>query len=114
MSAETNKAVAQRFYAEVFSAGKLNLIDELIAATFADRDPSNPFQGREGLKQFVNMYRGAYPDLHMTIEDMIAEGDKLVVRFSARGTHRGTLMGIPPTGRQVTVTAIDILRFENG
>lgn len=114
MSVETNKAVAQQFYAEVFSAGNLNLIDELFAVTFVDRDPGNPFQSREGLKQFVSMYRGAYPDLHITIEDMIAEGDKLVVRFIARGTHKGTLMGIPPTGRQVTVTGIDILRFEDG
>lgn len=114
MSAETNKAVARRWYEEVFNAGNLDLIDELVAANFVDRDPSNPFQGREGLKQFVSMYRSAYPDIHLTVEDMIAEEEKLAVRFVGRGTHRGTLMGIPPTGRQVTVTAIDILRFEDG
>lgn len=114
MSTEQNKAVAHRWYEEVFSAGKLELVNELIAPDFVEHDASNPSLDREGVKQLVSMYRGAYPDLHITVEDVITEGDKVVARFTARGTHRGPLMGIPPTGKQVTVTAIDILRFENG
>ena len=60
------------------------------------------------------MYRSAFPDIQFTIEDLIAEGDKIVTRYTARGTHRGDLQGIPPTGRQVTVTGIIISRFANG
>lgn len=70
--------------------------------------------GREGFKQFVLMYRSAFPDMHITIEDQIAEGDKVVSRWTARGTHQGELMGIPPTGKQATVTGINIERFANG
>lgn len=114
MQVETNTTVASRWYEEVFNAGKLELIDELFAPNFVDHDPSNPLPGLEGVRQLVSMYRGAFPDLHLTIEDEITEGDRIVTRFTGRGTHKGSLMGIPPTGKRVTITAIDILRFENG
>jgi len=114
MQTETNTTVASRWYEEVFNAGNLALIDELFAPNFVDHDPSNPLPGLEGVRQLVSMYRGAFPDLHLTIEDEITEGDKVVTRFTGRGTHKGPLMGIPPTGKRVTITAIDILRFEHG
>ncbi len=114
MQVETNTTVASRWYEEVFNAGKIELIDELFASNFVDHDPSNPLPGLEGVRQLVSMYRGAFPDLHITIEDEITAGDKVVTRFTGRGTHKGSLMGIPPTGKRVTLTAIDILRFENG
>ena len=114
MQVETNTTVASRWYEEVFNAGNVALIDELFAPDFVDHDPSNPLPGLEGVRQLVGMYRGAFPDLHLTIEDEITEGDRIVTRFTGRGTHRGSLMGIPPTGKRVTITAIDILRFENG
>lgn len=114
MQEETNTTVASRWYEEVFNAGKLELIDELFTPGFVDHDPSNPLPGLEGVRQLVSMYRGAFPDLHLTIEDEITAGDKIVTRFTGRGTHKGSLMGIPPTGKRVTITAIDILRFENG
>lgn len=114
MPVETNTAVSNRWYEEVFNAGNLALIDELFAPNFVDHDPSNPLPGLEGVRQLVSMYRGAFPDLHLTIEDEITEGDRVVTRFTGRGTHKGSLMGIPPTGKRVTITAIDILRFENG
>ena len=114
MSAESNKATAHRWYEEVFNGGKLALIDELFAPNFVDHDPSNPLPGLEGVRQLVSMYRGAFPDLHMTLEDEISEGDKLVTRFVARGTQHGPLMGMPPTGKQAIVSGIDILRFEHG
>jgi steroid delta-isomerase-like uncharacterized protein len=114
MQVETNTTVASRWYEEVFNAGNVALIDELFAPDFVDHDPSNPLPGLEGVRQLVGMYRGAFPDLHLTIEDEITEGDRIATRFTGRGTHRGLLMGIPPTGKRVTITAIDILRFENG
>ncbi|HLJ36383.1 MAG TPA: ester cyclase [Ktedonobacteraceae bacterium] len=114
MSSETNKAIAHRWYEEVFNTGNLALISELFAPNFVDHDPSNPLPGLEGVGQLVSMYRGAFPNLHLTIEDELSEGEKLVTRFVARGTHNGPLMGIPPTGKQTVVTGIDILRFENG
>lgn len=114
MQVETNTTVASRWYEEVFNAGNIELIDELFAPNFVDHDPSNPLPGLEGVRQLVSMYRSAFPDLHITVEDEITEGDKIVTRFTGRGTHKGSLMGIPPTGKRVTLTAIDILRFENG
>jgi steroid delta-isomerase-like uncharacterized protein len=69
---------------------------------------------REGLKQLVTVYRTAFPDTQFTVEDLIVEGDKAVVRWTARGTHQQELMGIPPTGKQATVTGIDIYRIKNG
>jgi steroid delta-isomerase-like uncharacterized protein len=114
MSTEKNKDVTRRWYEEVFNAGNLELINELFATSFVEHDPSNPLPGLEGVKQLVTMYRSGFPDLHFTIEDWIAEGDKVAARFTAWGTHKGLLMGIPPTGKQATVTGIDILRFENG
>ena len=74
--------------------------------TFVDHDASRTMQGVEAFKQFVSAYLTAFPDLHFTIEDQIAEEDKTMLRYTARGTHRGDLMGIPPTGKQVTVTGI--------
>ncbi len=114
MSVENNKATARRWYEGVFNNGNLDLINELFAANFVDHDPVNPLPGPEGVRQVVTMYRSAFPDLHITVEDWVAEGDKVVTRFRAQGTHRGALMGVPPTGKQVTVTGIDVLGFKNG
>src|SRR5579864_5887314 len=114
MSVEDNKATARRWYEEVFTAGNLDLIHELFAPNFVDHDPVNLLPGLEGVRQVVGMYRGAFPDLHITVEDWVAEGEKVVTRFRAQGTHKGPLMGIPPTEKQVTVTDIDILGFEHG
>ena len=114
MSVEDNKATARRWYEGVFNNGNLDLINGLFAPNFVDHDPVNPLPGLEGVRQVVIMYRSAFPDLHITVEDWVAEGDKVVTRFRAQGTHRGALMGIPPTGKQVTVTGIDVLEFKNG
>jgi steroid delta-isomerase-like uncharacterized protein len=114
MSGENNKVTALRWYESVFNSGKLELIEELFADNFLDHDPSNPLPGYGGLRMLVSTYRGAFPDLHLSIEDIITEGDKIVTRFTGRGTHKGPLLGMPPTGRKVTITAIDILRFEDG
>jgi steroid delta-isomerase-like uncharacterized protein len=113
---EENKAVVRRFLEEVFSGGNLELVDEIFAPHYALHDPSVPgeVRGPEGMKQYVSMYRGAYPDTRFTVEDQIAEGDEVVTRWTGRGTHRGELMGIPPTGEQVTITGITINRLSGG
>ena len=114
---EQNKALSKRNFEEVFSQGKLQLIDELVAANFTAYDPSFPggkVTGREGLRQYVEMYLAAFPDAHFTIHDQFADGDKVATRWTASGTHKGDLMGIAPTGKRSTSTGITIDRYENG
>jgi steroid delta-isomerase-like uncharacterized protein len=118
MSTEQNKTLARRFWFEVFSQGNIATIDEICDANWTYHDPSDPKgnwpRGTQGMRQLVNLYRSAFPDLHFTIEDQVAEGDKVVSRWIASGTHKGELMGIPPTGRQASVTGITIHRMANG
>jgi steroid delta-isomerase-like uncharacterized protein len=114
MSTEDNKALVRRLYEEVLNQGKLALVDELVAPDFVYHNASTTIQGREPYKQFLSMYRTASPDLHFTIEDEVTEGDKVVTRYTARGTHLRQFMGIPPTSKQVTVTGIAISRIGSG
>jgi len=117
MSAEENKRIVRRLFEEVMNRGNLALLDELVAPDYVDHDPANPPDlppGREGLKQLISGYRAAFPDMQMTIEEQVAEGDKVVTRWTTRGTHKGELMGIAPTGKQATVTGIFIDRVKNG
>ncbi len=112
---EENKALARRYVEEVINKGNLAVIDELAAADFVEHSPfPGQAPGIEGEEQLIGMMRAAFPDLHSTIEDLIAEGDKVVLRATTRGTHKGEFMGIPPTGKQVTVTEIHIIRFVGG
>jgi len=116
MSTEQNKAMDRRVYEEVWNGGNLAVIDELVAANYVDHDqePTGALEGLEGLKQSVTMYRTAFPDVHFTVEDQIAEGDRVVTRWTARGTHQDAFMGIPPTGKQAMVTGISITRVASG
>jgi steroid delta-isomerase-like uncharacterized protein len=118
MSTEENKALARRFHGEVFSQGNMAALDEICDANWVYHDPSDPEgrwpHGPQGARQLVNTYRTAFPDLQVTYEDQIAEGDKVVSRWTARGTHTGDLMGIPPTGKQMTLTGITIMRIAGG
>ena len=86
MSTEANKTLVRHFWDGVFNQKNLAVIDEVCAANCVLYDPSGPIQGREALKQFIGMYLGAFPDFHVTIEDIIAEGDKVVVRNTWRAT----------------------------
>ena len=117
MLSETNKTVSRRFFEEVFGNGKLNLLDEIIAKDHVNNGPGSlpglP-TGPEGAKQLVAVYRNAFPDLRFTIDEQIAEGDKVVTRWSADGTHKGELVGIPATGKTSTVTGITVDRFVSG
>ena len=113
---EENKALTRRSIEEIWNKGNLAVADELIAANSVTHDPAtpNPGSGPEATKQQASMYRTAFPDLHITIEDQVAEGDQVVTRWTARGTHRGDLMGIAPTGKQMTITGINITRIAGG
>lgn len=115
MSTEENKAVVRRWREEVFNQKNLTAFDEsfdsdCIVHGFPPDVPAN----REGAKHFMGSYVAAFPDLKSTIEDMIAEGDKVVQRFSSIGTQHEAFMGIPASGKRVTFTGIDIMRMADG
>ncbi len=113
---EENKATSRRFYEELFNQGNLDAAEELVTPDFVVHDPNMPEEprGPEGLKGFVAMYRNAFPDIAFAIEDQVAEGEKVGTRWVARGTHRGELMGIAPTGNAVEVRAFTLQRFSGG
>ena len=112
-----NKALAQRATEEVWNKGNIVVADEVYAPDIIRHDPTLPAgkeQGREAFKKFVNVFRTAFPDGRVTLDDLVAEGDKVAVRYSFQGTHAGELVGIPATGRRVTVTGIAIARVAAG
>ncbi len=116
MSTEQNKALFRRFMEEVFNRRNTSLIDELLAPDFVEREELPPGMpaGREGVKQLTAMFHRAFPDFKVTLDDMIAEGDKVVVRSTWSGTHKGEFMGIPPTSKKVSFGVIDIIRMAGG
>ena len=111
---EANKALTLRYWEEVANKGNLDLIEEICAPDYVCHEVDQDIRGPEGVRQFIFMLRAAFPDLHVTVEDVIAEGDKIVQRWTGRGTHQGELMGIPPTGNRVSVDGITISRFKDG
>jgi predicted ester cyclase len=112
---EENKALYRRWFEEVVSEGKLALADELLAPDYRLHFPGAPEPvDREGHKQLVLMFRAAFPDWTESIDDVIAEGDKVVIRVTGRGTHEGEFQGVAPTARPVTATGVGIGRIENG
>jgi steroid delta-isomerase-like uncharacterized protein len=113
MSVEQNKALFRRFIEEVFNKGNVSTIDEFLAPNFVEREvlpPGTP-SGREGIKQLTMMFRTAFPDFNVSIDDMIAEGDKIVARTTWSGTQKGEFMGIPSSGKRVSFDVIDIIRI---
>jgi steroid delta-isomerase-like uncharacterized protein len=111
----TPKEIARRLTEEPWT-GDMGVIDELVAPEFVGHNPPGRDQifGPEGLRGFVETYRSAFPDARVTVESQLAEGDRVVTRWTAHGTHRGELMGIDPTGREVTVNGITISRVSAG
>jgi steroid delta-isomerase-like uncharacterized protein len=116
MMSEENKEKTRRFLQEAFNEGNLSVVDEIYASDYVLHDPAVPdeIRGPEGVKGFVQMYRSAFPDTHITVEDQIAEGDDVVTRWTGRGTHQGELFGIPPSGNQIEISGITIDRFSGG
>ena len=119
MSAEENKMVIRRYTDEVLNQGKMDRLDQVLADNFTNHDPGNPgVVSRDDYKQFLTGLRSAFPDLHFTHEDEVADGDEVAVRWTMRGTNRGELAmpagPVPPTGKQVQVSGISILRLAGG
>jgi predicted ester cyclase len=116
---EDNKALIQRYFEEFDAAAQdgrgASVLDEFVAPNFVDHSPSPGFTpDLEGLKQAYNHFLAASPDGYHIVEDMIAEGDKVMTRVSAYGTQTGELFGIPPTGKQIRMTGIAVHRIANG
>lgn len=111
-----NKAVVDEFIQALFSRGDLGAVEDYLAPDFVDHNPTVPGHAgdRESMRSASQMFRAAFPDWHSTIEDLLADGDKVIERFTAGGTHRGALMHIDPTGRTVTLSGINIFRLRDG
>jgi steroid delta-isomerase-like uncharacterized protein len=115
MTDQENTRISRRFFEEVWNDGNLDAVGELSAQdiVFRDRDMGE-HRGHRSTREFVAGYRSAFPDLRFTIEEQIAEGDRVVTRWTARGTHQGELMGIPPTMKTATVSGMTLDRFADG
>lgn len=113
---EANKANIRRVIEELYTRGDLSVAEELYSAKYIRHDPATPDVGTglSGIKQVVNTYRTAFPDLELTVEDMVAEGDKVLGRWSARGTHRGELQGIAPTGKRFEIAGLTLMHIVDG
>jgi steroid delta-isomerase-like uncharacterized protein len=116
MSTEQNKSLVRQMVEEIFNRGNMTRADEFLAPDFVEREelPPGVPRDREGVKQLTTMLRSAFPDFTATIDDMVAEGDKVVMRMTWRGTHKGEFMGVPPTGKSVSFGVIDIIRIAGG
>ena len=114
MSTETNKAVVRRYYDEVLNARQVDVLDEIAVADYQENDPlPGQGDGRQGLKERATVFVDALAS-SFTLEDLIAEGDRVVVRWTNNGTHVGDFVGIPPTGRSFRIAGIDVHRLDNG
>jgi steroid delta-isomerase-like uncharacterized protein len=108
---EQNKTLARRWFEDLFSRGDLDTANVILSADFVDHLPREEERGIEGLKHYVSFYRTAFPDIQDSVEEIVAEGDKVVVRWSSRGTHQGEFMGVAPTGRVVAFTGMRLFRI---
>ncbi|MCW5849672.1 MAG: ester cyclase [Anaerolineae bacterium] len=111
-----NKTIAHRYLEEVFSKGNVAAIDEITAVNFVSHDPAagGEIRGVDGFKQFVTAIHTVFPDIQFTVEDMLAEGDRVAVRWTMHSEHEGEGLGLPATHRPVTVTGAEFLRIVNG
>jgi steroid delta-isomerase-like uncharacterized protein len=110
-----NSEVVERFVEEVINQGRFAVADEIVALDFVELDPlPGQRQGREGLKEVIAMMRAAFPDIHWVIEETVEQGEKVVSRFTWTGTHRGEFLGIPATGKSVSVKGVVIDRVVDG
>ena len=115
MSSEQNKTIVRRLLEEPWK-GDLGVVDELIDRNYVGHDPSipEPLRGPDGFKENVSTYREAYSDAQITVDEQIAEGDKVATRWTARGKHDGDLMGVASTGKHVKVSGLTLSRLANG
>jgi len=112
---EENKAIVRRIFRDFLNAGNLEAANDLFAPDFVNHSPGRrTTPDREGLKQFIAYLHAAFPDVSWTIDDLVADGDRVAIRMTLRGTHTGDLFGIPPTGKRIDMAAMTILRFAGG
>ncbi len=111
---EQNKEIAHRFIEEVWNQGKLDAVDDIVTNDIIIHVAGRDIKGIENFKKYILGHRNAFPDIKFTIEEQIAQGDKLAERYAIRGTHQGELQGIPATGKQIKIASIDITRFLDG
>jgi steroid delta-isomerase-like uncharacterized protein len=109
-----NKATARRIFEEIETQGNLNAADEIFSSDFVGHMPTGDMHGPTSMKQFATSLRTGFPDLRSTVEDQIAEGDRVMTRFRARGTHQGGFMDVPASGNQIDISGIIVSRFANG
>lgn len=114
MSVEQNKAILRRYVEEIWNQGKLAVIDELVVPTMIVHVPGFDTKGLEEYRQSFTLFRTAFPDLHSTLEHVVAEGDMVATRWVNHATHKGTYMGIAPTDKQVSWTSTSIYRIVDG
>lgn len=112
MSTEENKTIVRRFVDEIWNTGNHDVVDEIIAVDAVRHNTE--INGIEAFKQNLTAFRTSFPDVHLVIEDLVAEGDEVAVRVTGRGTHKGELWGVAPTGKLATWTAIGIFRITDG
>lgn len=113
MSPEENKVIVRRYLETAWNKKDPTIIDELVAPNFVQH-AANVLPGREGVKKFFQMLYGGFPDAHFTLENIMAEGAQVATRFTVRGTHQGTFLGIPATGRPMTLTGMALLELRDG
>ena len=112
---EENKALFRRFMDEVVSKRNVDAIDDFMSADYIEHNPPPGMEpGAAGMKQMMGMFFSAFPDLNTTVEQLVAEGDKVVGMMTTTGTHRGEFMGIPPSGKKVSFTEFHMVRIING
>ena len=114
MSIEENKRTVRRFFEVGPSKGDLDAANELLTPGFVLHVPLPCSPGVQGIDEVVTACRAAFENLNVTVEDMLAEEDRVAARFTARGIHKGPFMGLPPTGKPITMTGMEIFRLENG
>ena len=113
MTTEANKAVYRRFMEQIVNGRQLDQVEECIAPDMVEHTPGLSL-GAAGVRQDFVSFLSAFPDMHITVEDVIAEGDRVAARYHWTGTHQGAFNGIATTGKQVTVTGLDLWLFRDG
>lgn len=113
MSPEQNKAIVRRYLETAWNKKDATIIDELVSPDFVQHAANVP-PGRDGVKKFFMMLYGGIPDAHFTMEDMVADEQKVATRFTVRGTHQGPFLGIPATGKSLTLTGMSLLGMRDG
>ena len=115
MSTEENKAIIRRMTEEFYNQCNIERADDFFADTYVHHDPASPHvRDRDGLKETVRAFRSGCPDLHITTDDLVAEGDQVTKRWTIHATHTGDLAGLPPTGKRIALSGLELFRLADG